>query len=446
MWNRRTRAAVAAALADAFLAGEWSEPALRARAEELFGRRPRWLGRVAGEALAAYRERPADRPREVARFLERLLERPSRDRPPPLHRRFEFVPEMGRTRWPVPPIRTLAALAVNLDLHIGELLWLADTRGLERRVEDEGLRRYRYDWHPRPGSAPRLIERPKRLLKDVQRRILHDVLDRIPAHDAAHGFRRGHSVLTHARRHVGRRVVLRFDLEHFFASVAAGRAYGIFRGAGYPEGVAHALTGLCSNVVPAVVWDRAPAGGADAVAIQARSRLRMHLAGPHLPQGAPTSPALANLCAYRLDARLTGLAASFGGTYSRYADDLAVSGAGRLLATAPTFRRMVAAIVSEEGFRLNDRKSQLMSSAGRQRLCGVVVNERPNVARQEYDLLKAILHDAGRRGPNAANRDGVDDFRAHLLGRIAWVASLNPERGARLRARFDRIVWAGRDA
>ena len=66
-------------------------------------------------------------------------------------------------------------------------------------------------------------------------------------------------------------------------------------------------------------------------------------------------------------------------------------------------------------------------------MTGVVVNERPNAARRDYDLLKATLHDAARHGPARANRAALPDFRAHLLGRIAWVEQLNPTRGARLR-------------
>jgi hypothetical protein len=112
-----------------------------------------------------------------------------------------------------------------------------------------------------------------------------------------------------------------------------------------------------------------------------------------------------------------------------------------LLRSASAFRSALARIVAEEGFLLNERKSQLMSRAGRQWLCGVVVNERPNVARREFDVLKAVLHDAARNGPAAANRRGAADFRAHLLGRIAWVESLNPNRGAALRRRFDAIDW-----
>jgi hypothetical protein len=66
---------------------------------------------------------------------------------------------------------------------------------------------------------------------------------------------------------------------------------------------------------------------------------------------------------------------------------------------------------------------------------GIVVNARPNVARQDYDELKAILHRARVDGPGELDP-------AHLLGRIAWVASLNPQRGAKLRAGFDAITWS----
>jgi len=92
---------------------------------------------------------------------------------------------------------------------------------------------------------------------------------------------------------------------------------------------------------------------------------------------------------------------------------------------------------------INVRKSALMTRAGRQRVCGSVVNEHPNVTRSDYDELKAILHNAARNGPAAENRAGVADFRAHMLGRIAWVESLNPARGAKLRRRFEQIAWDG---
>ncbi len=443
-WGRTERERVAGATAAAFLDGEWEPAGMTARATTAFGLRPRWLALVAAEAAASYRERPADRPRELTEVIERALQglddRGLLPRPPRHVPTAVFTPAMGRMRWPVPVLDTPADVAAMLDLHHGELAWLADRRGLERRASDLRLRNYRYRWLPRAAAPPRLIEQPKRLLKETQRRLLHGILAAIPPHDAAHGFRRGHSPRTHARRHTGRRVVLRFDLEDFFASIAAGRVYGIFRCAGYPEAVAADLTGLVTNALPVAEWAAAPRP-ADPTAAAAHYRLGRRLAAAHLPQGAPTSPALANLCAYRLDCRLAGLADAFGAAYTRYADDLVLSGGSRLHAGAATVRDAVAAIALAEGFRVNPRKSQLMTRAGRQRVCGVVVNAHTNVGRAEYDRLRAALHEAALRGPVAANRAGVPDLRAHLLGRIAWVEALNPARGAKLRHQFGRIDW-----
>jgi RNA-directed DNA polymerase len=278
------------------------------------------------------------------------------------------------------------------------------------------------------------------MLKAAQRRVLREVLDHIPAHDAAHGFIAGRSARSHAAAHARTAVVVRLDLEDFFASVTAGRVFGIFRTAGYAEGVAHAITALCTNVVPRTEWAALPRPSDDQIA--ARWRLGRRLATPHLPQGAPTSPALASLATFTLDRRLAGLAAALDARYTRYADDLAFSGdatlaSGRLVALA-------AEIARDEGFLLNPSKTRVMPRSSRQQLCGVVVNEHPNVTRAHYDLLKAILNDAARNGVDAANRARHPDFRAHLLGRIAWVEQLNPARGRRLRERFAAISWPAR--
>jgi hypothetical protein len=130
-----------------------------------------------------------------------------------------------------------------------------------------------------------------------------------------------------------------------------------------------------------------------------------------------------------------------GAVYSRYADDLTFSGGPWLISHHMDLRRLVSEVVIDEGFRLNERKSHLTTRAGRQLVTGVVVNERPNVRRREFDLLKATLHDAALHGPSWANRQGVQDFRSHLLGRIEWVASLNPARATKLRRLFAAISW-----
>jgi RNA-directed DNA polymerase len=444
VYSDSTRAGLARGLADAFLAGAWDESGLIGRARAALDAQPRWVANVAREVLASYHRPPADRPRELAAFVDLALRRRrssrNEERPPCVRQWFVPEPAMGRHRWPVPALASVGDLAAFLAVPPGDLAWLADVRGLERLPVDERLRNYRYSAIPRASGLARVIERPKARLKEIQRHVLHEILDWIPAHDAAHGFTRGRSAVSHAHLHCGQFVVVSLDLEDFFVSIAAGRVFGIFRTAGYPESVAHILTGLTTNTLPAAVWHELPRPR-DPRGIDAHFRLGRRLAQPHLPQGAPTSPALANLAGFRLDRRLHGLAASLGGSYSRYADDLTISGSRSIVRQAAGLRSAIAGIAREEGFAVNHRKSRLVTRAGRQQVCGIVVNERPNVSRAEYDALKATLYNAARLGPARQNRADAGDFRASLLGRIAWVEQVNPGRGRRLREAFAQIAW-----
>jgi retron-type reverse transcriptase len=234
---------------------------------------------------------------------------------------------------------------------------------------------------------------------------------------------------------------LKIDLHDFFPSIRLARIQALFRTIGYPEEVADLLAGLCTNATPPDVWEADTirlAGGQLQEACWLYSQ-------PHLPQGAPTSPALANLCAYRLDCRLHGLAQSAHAVYTRYADDLAFSGDRDFERAAKRFHLHVCATVMEEGFSVHHRKTRIMRQGVRQRLTGLVVNERLNVSRRQFDCLKATLTNCIRFGPQSQNRSGHGEYRAHLDGRISFVETINPARGHRLRELFDRIEWPERD-
>jgi hypothetical protein len=161
----------------------------------------------------------------------------------------------------------------------------------------------------------------------------------------------------------------------------------------------------------------------------------------HLPQGAPTSPALANLCAYHVDCRLSGLAAAAGATYTRYADDLAFSGDAAFARCAERFSLRAAAVLLEEGFDVHHRKTRLMRRSVRQHLAGLLVNERLNVRRTDFDELKAILTNCVWYGAMSQNKLEHADFRAHLQGRLAFLASVHAERGRKLEGLFEQIKW-----
>jgi retron-type reverse transcriptase len=417
------------------------------RGKRILQERRRWVTDLARTVRHQYPERPADRPRELATFIAACPEfRAAVERregaPWPVPFVLRPPVEMVAPRFGVPVLHDPPALAAWLGVTEAYLDWFADRRSYEARVVGERLRHYHRSWIRKADGSGRLLEAPKRELNDLQRMILHGILDRIPPHPAAHGFTRGRSAQTGARLHTGQEVVLHFDLESFFTAVTAGRVYGIFRTAGYAEPVAHSLTGLCTTTTPAWVRRQAPpAGSLDAVA--RRRRMLQALALPHLAQGAPTSPALANLAATGLDRRLTGLAGRLGATYTRYADDLTFSGERALLRKAGRIVALVDDIATDEGFRLNDSKTRLRTRAQRQLVTGLVVNDRPNVTRPDYDRLRAVLRDAALHGPAAANRAHHPDFRSHLLGRIAWAGAGNPARAEKLHAAFAAITWPG---
>ena len=117
------------------------------------------------------------------------------------------------------------------------------------------------------------------------------------------------SIVTFAEPHVGRQVVIKLDLQDFFSRIPLAQVTALFRTIGYPELVADLLAGLCTNSTPRDVWT---ADRSRVIDERLPASIRMY-AQPHLPQGAPSSPAIANLCAYRLDCRLTGLAMALAG-------------------------------------------------------------------------------------------------------------------------------------
>lgn len=434
-------------LAGALAGGEWTEAVLQQTFREKTGEHAIRIPGLVRRVLARFPQAP----HYVILFaflvgddgVERALAR-KLGRPAPRRRRFRTrPPKMGKPpAWlpsaeTPPPLATEAALAAWLGVSDGRLRWYADLTGRNRKHPPGPRRTYRHRWVPKPGGRSRLLEIPKYELKRIQRKILAEILNRVPPHPAAHGFRPGRSAVTNASEHCGRPVVVRFDLADFFPSVPAARVVGIFRTLGYPQPVARLLTGLCTTRLPADVWDSRPNPAADG----SDHATRLRFAGRHLPQGAPTSPALANLAAHRLDRRLSRLAERLDATYTRYADDLTFSGGERLARGAKRLAVLVAVVAGEEGFALNFRKTRVTRRSRRQTVTGVVVNARPNLPRADFDRLKAILTNCARHGPAGQNRDGRADFRAHLAGRVAHLAAVNPARGRKLWAIFDRIAW-----
>lgn len=426
-----------AALARSLMDGEQAATPAAERAAHLLGRNWRWLPSLARRYVESFNHasiRPTHR--QVADFLRAdagLAQAIAKYKPELriahwLEAAQRMQPVAAARGWKVPAIECTGALADWLGLAPDELDWLADLKGLCAKNSESRLWHYHYRLLSKRSGGARLIESPKPRLKEIQRRILTDILDRIPPHPAAHGFVKRRSIRTYAAPHVAQRVVLRMDLQDFFPSFAAARVQAVFRTMGYPDTVAWFLTGLCTTVAPrAIRKDLAGARGFYGL--------------PHLPQGAPTSPSLANICSRRMDCRLNGLAEAAGAVYTRYADDLAFSGGEEFERRVDRFSIHAAAILREEGFSVNYGKTRIMRQSVRQHLAGLVTNQRMNIRRADFDLLKATLTNCARFGPESQNREGHAHFRQHLEGRVAFVESIHPVRGRRLLEMLGRIDW-----
>jgi hypothetical protein len=83
----------------------------------------------------------------------------------------------------------------------------------------------------------------------------------------------------------------------------------------------------------------------------------------------------------------------------------------------------------------------MMRAGTRQQVTGIVVNRHPNVARKEFDVLKAILTNCIRHGPTSQNQEQRSNFKEYLSGKVAYTQMVNPQRGNRLRQLFEKILW-----
>jgi retron-type reverse transcriptase len=251
---------------------------------------------------------------------------------------------------------------------------------------------------------------PKKGLKAVQRSLLQLLSGGLAASDYAHGFVKGRSVRTNAEPHVGKRIVLRFDLENFFGTVTFGRVRGYLLAMGYGFEVATSLALLMTEA------ERQP--------VDVDGELRYVPVGHrYCVQGAPTSPLMCNAITTKLDHRLAGLAKAYGFSYTRYADDLTVSGDDE--SKIAVLLRRVGEIVEAEGFKLNQRKTRVLRSGNRQSVAGVVVNDTLGLSRKDRRILRAKIHRMTASSPSPEIHK--------LRGELAYLHMLNPAQAEALR-------------
>lgn len=242
---------------------------------------------------------------------------------------------------------------------------------------------------PKKRGGRRILMVPDPLLKQVQRNLLHHVLEGFSVSPAACAYRKGASPLANASLHTGKRLVLKLDIHDFFGSITFPMVlHHVFPSTYFPPAVGTLLASLCCY----------------------RDRL---------PQGAPTSPAVSNLVMKPFDDHMLEWCRSRRITYSRYSDDMAFSGdfdPGEVIRKTENFLRAM-------GMELNREKTRVCAVGGRQSVTGIVVNEKPGLPRDYRRALRQELH--------YCMIYGVEEKSAaclrSLLGKTVYLLSVNPE-------------------
>lgn len=314
----------------------------------------------------------------------------------------------------LPAIVTLGHLAHLTDVSYGSLRRVVERRG------------YWYTPCHVPGKedrGPRKLLAPEPDLMVVQRWLLHEVLDQLPVHSAAFAYVRGQSVADCARRHLGARWLIKIDIRDFFGSVGERRVYKIFRREGYQPLPAFELSRLCT-------WDD-QRDKVDPARKDRYSKIAAYQGGfgGFLPQGAPTSGALANLVVRPMDERLSRIASQHHVVYTRYSDDMVFSsGAPFSRSAAVALLRKLNHVVQGHGFTVNLRKTRIVPPGARKSVLGLLVDGdslrlspafKSRVLGHLYGIQKFGLraHQQHRAfGSMAGLVNHVDGLIAHALG------------------------------
>jgi RNA-directed DNA polymerase len=293
---------------------------------------------------------------------------------------------------------------------------------VQRQIDPyDDILRYR-----RNGAAMRLISAPNPPLMSVQRWILRNIIQRVNVHSASAAYSPGNSISLCAKRHLGANWLVKMDLRDFFHSIDERRIYSVFQGLGYNRLISFELARICTRA------GLGPILAPTSVPHYTINSYRTWKLGA-LPQGSPTSGALANIVMYTCDEALSEIAAVQGLVYTRYADDITFSHADRFdRRRAEELIRVTSEALRSHGFTLHSRKTKIVPPGSRKIVLGLLVDG--NSVRLSKNVRCQI--DTHIRGADvfglkehALHRgfSSVFGFVHHIDGLLAFARDVDPE-------------------
>lgn len=260
-------------------------------------------------------------------------------------------------------------------------------------------------------NKDRKITAPSLKLKMRQRWILDQILIKTPLCNCCHGFVKGRSIVTNAKKHIGNKQTLLLDIKDFFPSIKQDNVKSIFISLGYSKSAAFRLAEICCF---------------EGV----------------LPQGAPTSPCLANIRCRDLDDELFQMAKLYNIEYTRYADDMAFSADIDLFFLI----EIVKNILTKYDFTVNESKTRIYKEGSRKLITGILVKEDClKLPKQFKRKLKQEIYYCKKYGVSThlENTNSLSrvNFKEYLYGKVYYLKMVEPELGNYYLEQLDSVSW-----
>jgi RNA-directed DNA polymerase len=265
-----------------------------------------------------------------------------------------------------------------------------------------------YDQIPlkKKDGGVRIINAPVSELKLLQRSVLYNYLDKIKLLPCAYGCGSGKSIIENARAHIKNKNMVSFDIKDFFPSIHYKKILQLYVNTGCSEEVAEILCKITTLDYS-------------------------------LPQGAPTSPYLSNLVLNNLDKRIMFLAKSNRCTYTRYFDDIAISGSERV----HNIQNTIKSIIETEGYKIKKSKSFTYNKDEDKKITGIIIRKDGTLDIDGKEKLMDYLKELKKFGISYLKSSVPEKEKQSLGGKIAFISSVNKKYGKSLQGIFNTIDW-----
>lgn len=270
---------------------------------------------------------------------------------------------------------------------------------VERLIRTAPSRYKVHEIEKRNGRGKRIIAQPTAEIKLLQRYLLERYISNLPVSDAAKAYRLNHSILDHAEPHATHQYLLKLDFKDFFPSIRAVDFIKHLR-------KYSTLSREDAKTLSRVFFWR-PKGQRDLI----------------LSIGAPSSPAISNTVLFDFDSALIEYCAKSEITYTRYADDLALStNQPNILSDALKYVVTLCHSLKSPRLTLNDDKTVFTSKKHHRQLTGLVLSNTgtASIGREKKRTIRAMAHHY---------KQGIlsPEDQAKLRGWLAFMMSIDRE-------------------